>query len=298
MDTKKTFIAICIINALVIFYLAFHKKELKIETDRGKMTQYVGRVKMNDVSIRLLVLKHCFEQMANDDARLAIQAVNLAAGKGLTIKDIGEFNIGPQGKIDRRVGLMLYPEQLKNFVSEQMKINAKAGDTLVIFTIGHGMPSGQLDTLGPRKEIMEALAVAAEENNQETVWWQLSCYASARLPRIAELTEKQQGLFTVVASSDAHTESPSNVEGRIMEKVFVAMAENSPKIDPDHNNIVIAEELANFLNTVSRNRGNLVYAKSPQEPVFGLSSEARLYPIIDRNNDQREYPYDYIPIPQ
>lgn len=176
-----------------------------------------------------------------------------------------------------------------------MKINAKTGDTLVVFTIGHGGRTGNLDTLGQRQEIMTAISQAAAENNQETVWWQLSCFASANLPKITELSLKEQSLFTVIASSDAHTESPAQVEGKIMQKVFVAMAEKSDAIDPDHNQIIVAEELANFLSKIEKKREQLVYAKSPQEPVFGLTSQAWLHPIIDRNNQQQQYPLDYIP---
>jgi len=299
-NTRNLLLALLLFNLSILFAISFFKKPepiLEIQTDPVPV-QYVGTVKFDNVSIRLLILKHTFEQMANDDANLAIQAVNLAANKGLTIRDIGEFNINKNGRIDsRRIYQTLDNDKIRQFVSEQMKVNAKPGDTLVVFTIGHGAPSGYLDTLGERKDIMEAIAGAASDNNQETVWWQLSCYASASLPKITALTEKQQRLFSVVASSDARTESPAYVEGKIMQKVFVAMAEDSQEIDPDRNQIVVAEELANFLDNIDRGRGQLVYAISPSEPVFGLSSQAWLPPIVDRNNPQGQYPLDYIPLP-
>lgn len=272
---------------------------VQIQTSPVPGKGYIGKVKFDGVSVRLLVLKHTFEQMANDDARLAIDAANLARTNGLTIKDIGEHNIGPNGKINRLVfDKRFYGSQLQSFISEQMKIDAEPGDTLVIMTIGHGMPSGTLVSLGSRKEVMTAMANAASENGQETVWWQLSCYASARLPKITELSSSQQDLFAVVASSDSRTQSPAYVEGKIMQKVFVAMANKDSSIDPNNDEIVVAEELANFLEDVDHGRGQLVYAASPQEPLFGLSSQARLPQIIDRNNPQGQYPRDYIPLPQ
>ena len=76
---------------------------VQIQTNPIPGKEYIGKVKMDGVSIRLLVLKHTFEQMANDDARLAIDAANLARTNGLTIKDIGEHNIGPNGQVNRLV---------------------------------------------------------------------------------------------------------------------------------------------------------------------------------------------------
>lgn len=300
MNKKILLSLLLIFNLTYVFLLYSRKKEpiLEIQTDPVPV-QYVGKVSFDNISIRMLILKHTFEKMANDDADLAIAAINLAANKGLTIKDIGEFNINQNGKIDSRtIYTVIANEKIKEFVSEQMKVNAKSGDTLVVFTIGHGAPTGNLDTLGQRQEIMTAISQAAAENNQETVWWQLSCFASAKLPKVTELSIKEQSLFSVVASSDAKTESPAYVEGKIMQKVFVAMAEKDQAIDPDGNQIVVAEELANFLDKIETGRGQRVYARSPQEPVFGLSSEAWLAPIVDRNNPQQQYPFDYIPLPQ
>lgn len=275
-------------------------KIVEIQTTPIPGHEYIGKVSMDGVSIRLLVLKHTWEQMANDDARLAIDAANLAATNGLTIKDIGEHNVGPNGQINRRLVFdrRFYGKQLEDFISQQMKIDAEPGDTLVIMTIGHGSPGGHLVELGSRQEVMTSMANASEHNCQETVWWQLSCYASARLPKITQLTQAQQDLFSVVASSDANTQSPAYVEGKIMQKVFVAMANKDREIDPNGDDIVAAEELANFLDKVDRGRGQLVYAKSPQEPLFGLSSQAWLPPIVDRNNTQGQYPRNYIPLPQ
>lgn len=97
---NKFFIGLIFFNIFFILLSVYLKKEkepiLEIQTD-PVVVQYVGTVAFDNISIRMLILKHTFEQMANDDANLAIDAVNLAANKGLTIKDIGEFNINRNG---------------------------------------------------------------------------------------------------------------------------------------------------------------------------------------------------------
>jgi hypothetical protein len=261
-------------------------------------THYIGKVALNDnLSIRLLVLKHSYEPMADGDARMAIQAANLAAERGLQIKDIGNYNINRNGKRYVSSAKMDLPE-LKKFVSEQMKIDAVPGDTLVIFTIGHGFGGGGLDNLGQRTGVMEALAAAAAENDQETVWWQLSCHACAGLPAINTLPADQQSLFSIVASSNASDVSAAYVQGKHMEKVFLAMAERSREIDPDGNDEITQNELRNFMNEhVSRGRGDLIFAASPNEVMFGFGGWANKIPIIDHNGQQRTYPRNYIPVP-
>ncbi len=261
-------------------------------------THYIGKVSLNDsLSIRLLVLKHSYEPMADGDARMAIQAANLAASKGLQIKDIGNYNINRDGR--RYVSeTMLDLPALKQFVSDQMKIDAVPGDTLVIFTIGHGFGGGGLDNLGQRTGVMQALAEAAAENDQETVWWQLSCHACAGLPSIDSLPGRQRGLFSIVASSNAADVSAAYVQGKHMEKVFLAMAEHSREIDPDGNNEITQSELRNFMNqNISRGRGDLVFADSPSEVMFGFGGWANKIPIVDHNNPTSSYPRNYIPLP-
>jgi len=113
------------------------------------------------------------------------------------------------------------------------------------------------------------------------------------------LSEYQQDLFSMVASSNAKQTSGAYIEGKHMEKVFVAMAEKSRVIDPDGNEVITAGELANFLNVAVRaGRGDLVYARSSDEPIFGLSKIANLLPIIDLTEPEREYPKNYIPLPR
>jgi len=267
------------------------------------VSQYVGKVKINDsYSIRLLVLKHCPDSIANTDSNQAIQAADLAASKGLNIEDIGNFHVDKEGKTSGVVWAAQYDnlQGLKRFVSEQMKVSAKAGDTLVIYTIGHGSGSGSVMRLGQREGIMKIFAEAAEENDQETFWWQLSCHAAAKLPAISILNEKQQELFSMTASSPGNELSYFCTQGKLMEQVFNAMATNSPEIDPDRDQIITAGELRRFMiQKFGQKRGELLYARSDDEPIFGLlGGLANRIPIIDHTGSQGEYPKDYIPLPK
>ena len=284
-------------------------KPVVVQTDPVP-EQYVGQMKVSNVennfSVRLLVLKHCMESMADGDAKLAIEAANLAQSKGLRIKDIGNHYVNSDGQIKRTSdsqglvwGQKFYMDQFKQFVKEQMKVNAESGDTLVIFTIGHGHGGGTLQMLGQRREVMMALAEAAEETEQETLWWQLSCHAAAKLPSISELNQQQQELFSIVASSTADQLSPAYVEGKHMEKVFVALAEADDKIDPNRDETVTAGELKGFMaSEIGEVRGRLVFAKSDDEPIFGLYSLANRIPIINRNGNNQQFPRNYIPMPK
>lgn len=264
-------------------------KAKEVETD------YVAKVKLSSVTVRMLILKHSFEQMAHDDAKMAIQAVNVAASKGLSIKDIGNFNINRNGQARLAWGEKMELDQLKSFVSQQMKVDAVSGDTLVIMTIGHGGTQGQLASLGQRREVMEAFAKAAEENEQETIWWQLSCYAAADLPAINTLSAAQQDLFSVVTSSDARTPSPAYVEGKVMERFFVALAQDEGSLDTDKDGVITAKEMGDFLATGGRRRW--LYAKNDDEIVFGLNLAWRI-PVVDREDPSKTFPKNYIPLPR
>lgn len=276
------------------------KPDMRIVTEPIPV-QYVGKVNSSLLSIRMLILKHCFEQMADGDAQLAIEAINIAHTKGLDVKEIGNLHFNADGQAKRfvinRSNQATYDSALKAFINEQVKVNAEPGDTLIVFTIGHGSNNGYLATLGERSNLFNIMAQCASENNQETVWWQLSCYASARLPAISSLPQDQQDLFSVVASSDAKTPSPAYVEGKIMEKVLIAMAEKNPKIDPNGDEVIVAKELADFLESIDRGRGQLVYAISPNEPLFSIGM-ARTIPIFDPNNPNQTFPKDLIQYPR
>lgn len=268
-------------------------------------SKYVGKVKLNDaVSIRLLVLKHCPDDIADIDANQAIQAAEIASTKGLTIQVIGNHHIDKEGRTDSMAWGAKYNlndlEGLKNFISEQMKVDAVYGDTIIVYTIGHGSGDGNIMRLGQRENVMKAIAMAAEENNQETLWWQLSCHAAAKLPPISSLNERQQELFSMTASSPANELSYFNTQGKHFAAMFNALASKSTEIDPNSDEIITAQELSDFLSAkFGDKRGKLVFARSPDEPILGLTTGlANSIPIIDRNNPQRDYPRDYIPIPR
>lgn len=258
---------------------------------------YVGTVKFDTISIRVLILKHCFESIADADANDAIEAVNLAQQKGLSIKDIGNHHItkeGPKTWSKKTVSF----ESIKEFVSEQMKVDALPGDTFVIYTIGHGSGGGSLQHIGQRKILSDAFAAAAAENDQETLWWQLSCHAAAKLPAISDYSEEEQERFSMLASSSANKLSYFRTQGEQMEKVFGAIADESKEIDPNGDQMIDAKEFSDYLNNhIERGRGDLFYARSEEEVIFGYNL-ANAIPIEDRNNPQGEYPRDYIPMPR
>lgn len=238
-------------------------------------------------AIRLLIVKHCKERMADDDANLAASAAQRAGEKGLPIQVIGNE----------------YATSLKEFdevVRRNVHKNETSGDTLIVHTIGHGSPDGSVQYLGQREGIFKTLAKVSEEAQQEMLWWQLSCHAAARLPGINTLGDAVQELFSAFASSPANEESPTREQAGIMAKVFMAMAEKSPKIDPNGDGTITADELRGFLNTLdNRQRGRLLFAKSGDEAIFGgAGGLANQIPIIDRNGPQQKYPRDYIPKPQ
>ena len=264
---------------------------------------YIAKVRLESVAIRLLVLKHCPDNIADIDADEAVQAANMAETKGLTINTIGNYHVNKEGKTNsmawgKKISLDDL-QGLKNFISEQMKVDAEPGDTIIVYTLGHGGDSGSIMRLGQRKDVMEAIAQAAEENDQETFWWQLSCHAAAKLPPISSLNERQQELFAMSASSPANELSYFRTQGKIFASVFNALANKSPQIDPNGDELITAGELGSFIGRgFGQERGDLVFAKSPDEPVFGYNGLANQIPIRDHNNPQTEYPRDYIPMPR
>lgn len=260
--------------------------------------QFVGRVVLPSLSIRLLVLKHCPDDIADTDSNEAIEAANLASQKGLTIRDIGNFHINKDGQTESK--LVFHKLRfglddlagLKSFISEQMKQDAQPGDTLVIYTIGHGGQDGVM-RLGKRDQLMRIIAAAAEENNQETFWWQLSCHAAGGLPPIASLTQRQQELFAMSASSPANKLSYFCTQGDQMEKVFCAIADRS--IDIDQDDVVTAGELKTFMiREYGQTRGNLIFARQDDEPIFGRLMNR--IPIVNLLNPKMVIPVEFIPV--
>lgn len=294
---------IYVLAMCIVFFasaLLLYKRNPNINLIAIPGNDYVARVKINDHTVvRLLILKHSYESLAEDEQRDILQAANLAASRGLTIKDIGSFHVNGQGHAPRRVvwGSKVTLQNLKAFVSEQMKTAAESGDTLVIYTTGHGGKDGTMMSLGNRSVIGRIFAEAAEENDQETLWWQSSCYAAANLPKISSMTPKQQDLFSMIASSTAFVPSYWGDQTEPMKKVFLALAVGSDSIDPDQDGTVTAGELRRFLSTIKEGGAKLLFSKSPDEPIFGMFG-ARMIPIRDWQRPPMEYPRDYIPYPK
>lgn len=259
---------------------------------------FVGTVQFDQISIRMIILKHSIENIADIDANEAVEAINVASARGLKIKDIGNMYFDKNGPVQRASVQRVKLSELQQFISKQMKVDAVAGDTFMIYTIGHGSGSGYLDNIGQRKILFDAFSNAAIENEQETFWWQLSCHAAAELPSISSLPPEGQQNFSMIASSPANEVSYFRTQGAQLEKVFCALAEDSPDIDPNQDSYIMAKELKDFLNNkVKQGRGDLLYASGPEEVIFGFNL-ARSIPIVDHNNPQGQYPRDYIPMPK
>ena len=228
-----------------------------------------------------------------------------AAKKGLDIQVIGNHDIDQDGRrtsYAKKIGKVCIVdftqfEKLREFISAQMKIQKKSGDTLVLFTVGHGGRGGGLHHLGQREKVMKVIASAAEENKQKTLWWQLSCFASAKLPNINSLPEAQQKLLSIVASSSAQNSSPAYVEHKVLDQMFDALAEKSKEIDPDANGSITGTELKNFLDGTKPKRGHLFYIRNMKDVVYGWRSPASMIPIRDHDSPGQRYPEEYIPLP-
>ena len=264
---------------------------------------FVGKVDIATMGVRLMVLKHCRERVADNEATDLIQAANLAASKGLNIKDIGNHHVDKNGKVDRFVwGLKkMTIDGLKDFLMEQAKVGAEYGDTLVLYTTGHGSSGGSIQILGSREALGKMFAEVAEKNDQELLWWQsrpFHSHAAAGIPKIEEMNEKQQHLFSMITSSSAGRVSYWGDQQEPFRKTFLAMAENSPALDPDQNEEITAGELRRFLNTVKGNADDLVFAISDDEPIFGKNNLANELPVVGPDGRPIEHPEDYIPIPR
>jgi len=249
-------------------------------------------------NIRLLCIKHSREHMADGDANLAIKATQKASEKGLNIKVVGNHFVdgrymGLQNADPETIERIYSIETLSQYLNQYIKTEATPGDTLILFTIGHGFRDGSLDNMGHRSDVLKVIADIAEKNNQKIFWWQLSCYASAGLPDIGSLSPRQQELITIFATSSASETSAAYVQGNIMAKIFNAMAEKSSAIDPNGDGKITAKELRVFMNTINGSYGSRVHAKSGDFTMFGKSG-VPLLPIVDRNNPQGKYPEDYV----
>lgn len=242
--------------------------------------------------IRLLILKHSREFMAESDANLAINAVRRASSQGLKIKVIGNHYV--DGRLVE-IHYVSNPNSMKEIVDNSINDEAAKGDTLIVFTIGHGFEGGSLDNLGQRKYVMDILAQAAAKNRQKILWWQLSCHACAGLPPISSLPDEQQQYFSMIASSNANEVSHSGVQGIIMEKLFVALADKNTDLDPDGRGVT-TRRLSSFLRSLGYGIGSRVFSKNEEFKVFGKRVAPQI-PIIDINNKQGKYDEDYVLLP-
>jgi hypothetical protein len=260
--------------------------------------QYYGSEK-SQPKIRLICIKHSREHIADGDADLAIKAANSAAAKGLKIKVIGNYFVDGKMVVDMADPTEhIYDiETLSRYIKQYIKADAESGDTLIVFTIGHGANGGWLHNLGQRSNVMNIIAETAEQNKQKVFWWQLSCHASDGLPEINTLTTRQQDYFSMFASSAPEETSAAYVQGGIMEKIFNAIAEGNKSIDANEDGKISTKELRNFMNTIDKNYGNRVHAKTPEFVIFG-NSGVHWLPIIDKNNKQVEYNEDYVLMPE
>lgn len=288
----------CFLLVPVFGLLGLSTPQVEIAENRIPPPTYGAVYDVPQPSIRMLCIKHSREHMADGDADLAIKAVKNAAAKGLPIKVVGNHFVDGRlvaGFPDNAdfVQRIYDAETLTQYVNQYIKEGATPGDTLIIFTIGHGFPSGGLQNIGQRKDVQKVLAEAAERHNQKIFWWQLSCHASASLPSIDTLTPRQQELVTMFASSAASETSAAYVQGNIMAKIFNAMADKSSSLDANGDGKITAAELRSFMNTINGAYGSRVHAKSPDYVVFGRGGMPVL-PIVDRNGPQGRYPDDYV----
>jgi len=265
---KLQFMAVTFVTSLLFMCVFLHSEPDQSPAQPGPGQQQQlppqtppppPREKQKVMAVRLLVLKHCRERIADGDANLAIRGAKQAESKGLAIKVIGNHYIDGFSK-----------DKLQTFTSQEMWKGAVGGDTVIVHTIGHGGKEGGLATLGQRSNVMAAFANAAEANKQRVLWWQLSCYASAKLPPISSLPSAQQELFAVYASSSATEPSPTDQQAGFMTKLFNALADKSTALDKNGDGIVTAAEMKGFMNTLDgKHRGNLLYCRDEERPIFG-----------------------------
>lgn len=246
-----------------------------------------------DMPISVLILKHSKEKMADDDAKMVVDAVEKASRESLDVELIGNHFINNTRRI--RVVLHEYDEieSLKDFIGEQLRRNRRPDSTCIVFTVGHGSTSGYLHNLGDRSEMQKAIAEAAEETGSKVLWWQLSCYASARLPPLDTLTPRQQELMSVLNTSNETTPSPAYIEGKIMEDMFSAMI--SGEMDANGDMEISGDEFRTKMNDIKKGRGDLFRTHDMSAPLFGISLAAK---IKVWDVEKKEYaPRGFVPFP-
>lgn len=210
-----------------------------------------------EYNIRLVVLKHCSEAMAEQDAQLVIDALKEASKKGLSIKFLDKYIISQK----------LTKEQWTKLWSTVMAQDAQEDDTLIVFTVGHGFPTGNLAVIGPRAEFLETLAECALKNKQKILWWQLSCFASSGLTEVSKLPEEQQKYVILVPSTPTDHQSSAGVQGLIFGKVLTSLLDDSADVNKD--GVISVEELREVINKYDNlKRGRLIKAYKEDHSVF------------------------------
>lgn len=272
--------------------IGFEKESYNLWLKQNKKNNSNNSNKNDNISIRVLILKHSKEQMADDDANMIINAIEKSSNN-LKVQSIGNHFINETKKIRFSIYECSEINNLKDFIDEKIKINYCPNDTVILFTIGHGSPNGHLHNLGQRSELQKCIAEAAEINNQKILWWQLSCYAAANLPSLDSLNFQQKKLLSILNTSNETTLSPAYLEGKIIEKLFTAMIVEDPSLDEDKNNEITSLELKNFLNITKKGRGDLLRTFNFNESIFG-TNVSRKIKIINHNNNSKVI----IPIPK
>lgn len=101
------------------------------------------------------------------------------------------------------------------------------------------------------------------------------------------------------ASSTASEVSAAGVQGDIMKRLFFAIAEKSPGVDPDSDGVITTKELKGRFDKDRSGRGSLFFSHKLDDPIFGAGAGlANQIPVVDRNGPQTKYPKDYIPFPR
>jgi hypothetical protein len=214
--------------------------------------------------VRVLIVRHNTDPEAAQDAWRAHQAVTAAAKAGLPVQVVGDYN-------SSHCTAAFFQDWLEKHVLDQ----GRPGDTLILHTIGHGLPDGRMPHLGERDALTRALASVAEAKQQRILWWQLSCFACAGLPALEQLPEPQRQWLQIVASSSAHSKSGDKIQAQILQGLLQDMAQRSPAIDANQDGLVSAREMAAYLNRFDQHRrGDWLRAESPDTILFGPPEQA------------------------
>ncbi|HLW67833.1 MAG TPA: hypothetical protein VKS79_21120 [Gemmataceae bacterium] len=172
---------------------------------------------------RLLVIAH-------DDSWFATQDTNDAvnAAKENHIPVVGTFQ-------SVRVPAARWSDEWLDGLASK---DARPGDTLIVFTVGHGAREGFLYGLGARQWVVNRLATMAVRNKQRVLWWQLSCHAGAGLEYYDQQPYEVTQWLTIFCASPAAYVAWSGEEAGLMRRLFARLRER-----PDMN----MEEFQDFL---------------------------------------------------